>query len=373
MPRLLRYLRSRFSLALQSDEAFIEAAYGEILNRPVDQDGLDHYKALMREGLGRTAVLLELARSDEFKATLTPAAPSTLPDLRAQRPAQYRSAIDRSNAQQVPVFDVRTPEDFDWLETAILEYGFYEEPGVWNLGIDTDKRVVAEMIASFAPRQALELGCAAGAVIECLDAMGIAAEGVEISSMAIDRAAPSIRPRIHQGDVLALALPSTYDLLFGLDVFEHLNPNRIDRYLARLVEITSEDAFLFCNIPAFGDDPAFGPVFPLYLDGWEQDAAAGRPFSALQVDGRGYPIHGHLTWADWRWWTARFQAHGLERDAEVERALHEKYDGYLSKRSPARKAFFVFAKPAAAPRRRDILRRIGSAPRRKQAAPSTQH
>ncbi|MBA2304545.1 MAG: DUF4214 domain-containing protein [Acidobacteria bacterium] len=358
MPRLLRYLRSRFSLALQSDEAFIEQAYREILGRPADQDGINHYRALMRAGLGRVAVLLELARSDEFRKSLAPVTGSTLPDLRSLRPAQYREATDRTNGQQIPVFEVRTPDDFDWFEAAILEHGFYEQPGVWTLGVDIDKRVIAEMISAFAPRHALELGCAAGAVIECLDRLGIRADGVEISSMAVARSAEAIRPRIHHGDVLAVPLARTYDLVFGLDVFEHLNPNLIDRYLARLVEISTEDAFIFCNIPAFGTDPVFGSVFPLYLDEWEPAVAARRPFSVLHVDHRGYPIHGHLTWADWRWWTGRFETHGLRRDLEIERALHEKYDSYLSKRSPARKAFFVFAKPSAAGRGAAIVDRI---------------
>ena len=162
------------------------------------------------------------------------------------------------------------------------------------------------MIAAFAPAKPLELGCAAGAVLTCLERAGIAAYGVEISSMAIAKATESVRPRIHQGDLLALDLPRDHDVLFGLDIFEHLNPNKLDAYLARMAEVTSADAYLFCNIPAFGEDPIFGTVFPFYIDGWKRDAAAGRPFSALHVDDLGYPIHGHLAWADAAWWTRRF-------------------------------------------------------------------
>ena len=131
------------------------------------------------------------------------------------------------------LFNVQSPSDFDWLEAAILTNGYYEKPGVWNLGIDSDKRMIAEMIASFEPRKALELGCAAGAVLECLAERGIDAEGVEISSMAIARATDRVRPRIHQGDLLSLELDRDYDVVFGLDVFEHLNPNRIESYLSQ--------------------------------------------------------------------------------------------------------------------------------------------
>ena len=104
---MLRYLRARLALALQSDEAFVESAYREILGRPADQDGLNHYKELMRQGLGRTAVLLELARSDEFRRTLAPEVRSTLPDLRQLRPAQYREEVDRTNGEAVRGFVVR--------------------------------------------------------------------------------------------------------------------------------------------------------------------------------------------------------------------------------------------------------------------------
>ncbi|HJZ74463.1 MAG TPA: class I SAM-dependent methyltransferase, partial [Vicinamibacterales bacterium] len=194
----------------------------------------------------------------------------------------------------------------------------------------------------------------------CLDDLGIAAEGVEISAMAIAKASERVRPRIHHGDLLTLDLPSTYDLVFGLDVFEHLNPNRLDASIARLSQITREDAFLFCNIPAFGEDAVFGTVFPYYVDGWEEQARAGGLLRTLHVEETGYPLHGHLTWATARWWASRFEAAGFTREVEIERAFHRKYDGYMTKRSPARCAYFVFGKKESARRRADILARIAA-------------
>jgi hypothetical protein len=355
--RLVRRLRARWGPALQSDVAFIESAYREILGRNADLDGLNHYRRGLRDGLGRTAVLLDLMRSAEFTAKLAAKAPS-MPNLRAIRPERYRETIDRSNGETIPVFDAAAASDFDWLEAAIVEHGYYEQPGVWTLGVDADKRVMAEMVASFAPRRALELGCAAGAVLECLEDHGILAEGVEISSMAIAKAPERVRGRIHQGDLLSLRLSPEYDLVFGLDVFEHLNPNRLELYLRRLAEMTSSDGFLFCNIPAFGDDPVFGAVFPYYIDEWRSGSAEERPFSTLHVDALGYPIHGHLTWADARWWVARVEAAGFAREIEIERAFHEKYDHYMETRAPARKAYFVFGKRPPADRREAVIRRI---------------
>ncbi|HEV3485369.1 MAG TPA: hypothetical protein VG106_08180 [Vicinamibacterales bacterium] len=103
--------------------------------------------------------------------------------------------MDRTNGETIVVFNVTSESDLDWLENAILQYDYYEQPGVWNLRIDSDKRVIAEIVASFAPARTIEVGCAAGAVIECLHESGIDAEGVEISSMAIQRASPRVRGR----------------------------------------------------------------------------------------------------------------------------------------------------------------------------------
>jgi hypothetical protein len=149
-----------------------------------------------------------------------------------------------------------------------------------------------------------------------------------------------------------------YDLIFGLDVFEHLNPNRLDAYIVRLAELVGTGGFLFCHIPAFGTDPVFGTVFPLYLDRWGQDADAGRSFSTLHVDDLGYPIHGHLTWADAKWWSRRFERQGFERETGIERALHAKYDRHMKLRSPARCAYFVFSKGNPGSRREDVIQQI---------------
>jgi hypothetical protein len=355
--RFLRRLAESLAAAVQQDTAFLEDAYREILGREADQDGLNYYGALLRAGTSRKAVLLSLVRSEEFASKLRPKEPA-LPDLRVRRPDRYGKAVDLTTGQSVMVFEAADPSDYDWLEAQIIQNSYYEQPGVWNFGVDVDKRVMAEIVASFEPESALELGCAAGAVIECLEDLGVRAEGIEISAMALARASATVRPRIRAGDLLTLDLPASYDVVFGLDVFEHLNPNRIDAYAERLAAITRAGGHLFCNIPAFGPDPIFGTVFPFYLDRWVKAAAAGRHFSTLHVDDLGYPLHGHLIWADTAWWVRRFQAQGFRREVEIERALHRKYDAYMDKRSRARKAYYVFSKEGDPARGRGVVERI---------------
>ena len=356
---MIKYWKARLEPLLLSDREFVDKAFRDILGRDADQGGLQFYLGILAQGTSRTAVLLDIMRSEEFRRHLPPVSTS-LPNLVLQRPESYRRTSDRDNGNSILVFNVQSPADFDWLEDAILKNGYYEEPGVWVLGVDFDNRLVSEMLSAFAPQASLEIGCASGAVLQCLEEIGIAGEGVEISSMAITKAAESVRARIHQGDLLALELPRRYDLLFGLDIFEHLNPNKLDAYIAHIAQVTTDDAYLFCNIPAFGLDPVFGTVFPFYVDGWAEDAAAGRRLRSIHVDDRGYPIHGHLAWGDAAWWRKQFEKAGFVRDEAIERAFHAKYDGYMEKRSPARRAYFVFGKKESARRRADVLARIAA-------------
>ena len=56
-----------------------------------------------------------------------------------------------------------------------------------------------------------------------------------------------------------------------------------------------------------------------------------------------------------------FEAVGLQRQISVEHALHAKYDAYMQKRSPARRAFFVFGKNASADAAASVIGRIRGA------------
>lgn len=357
--RWVKRVADRARLALTSDRTFLENAYRRILGREIDQDGFDYYAKRLREGESRMAVLIGLVRSEEFLEKLLPET-SSIPDIRPGMPSRYRMDVDNVSKATIPIFEVADPSDFDWLESMLLENGYYERPGVWNFDIDVDKKVMAEMISAFAPERALELGCASGAVLQCLEELGIFCEGVEISRMAIDKASPQIRRRIHQGELPQLELDGDYDLVFGLDIFEHINPNCLDAYLEKIVNILKEGSYLFANVPAFGADPVFGTVFPFYLNGWDEDAAKGGLLTRIHVDAQGYPLHGHLIWAASSWWAERFSDHELVREIEIERAFHRKYDAYFDTRSRARKSFYLFSKKADPGQSRAITRRIGS-------------
>jgi SAM-dependent methyltransferase len=304
--------------------------------------------------------LSRVSPSDEHVNRVAAAA-YELPDLRVVRPEAYEERPDRSGAR-VLTFRARAPADFDWLEEQILGNGYYDKPGIWGSEVNLDKRLMAEMVACLRPARVLDFGCASGAVLVALDALGVRAEGVEISAAAAARADRHVRGSIHVGDLLEVDLPQRYDVVCGLDVYEHLNPNRIDAYISRVAELLAPGGFALCNIPAFGDDEVFGTVFPRTLADWDAQAEQGQVFSHLPVDAEGYPYHGHLVWADSPWWVDRWTRAGLRRQHGLERVMHERYDGHLAQSAPARRSFYVFSKHADEARVAELTNEIATTP-----------
>ncbi len=342
---------------LVSDQIFLEKVYRLLFGREIEEEGLQRYSQLFQRGEDRFTVLSILLRSSEFiNKVLSDNLP--LKDIRHLKSERYRMAEDFVRQQQIPVFRACLKEDFDWLERLIQEMGYYERPGIWSYDVDLDKKVIAEILAYFVPQKILEIGCSNGAVLKGLNQMGFYGEGVEISAMAYSRAFPEIKDRIYRGDLLEIELPSGYDLIYGLDIFEHFNPNKLGAYVRKISDKMAEGGYLYCNIPAFGDDPVFGRLFPLFVKEWEDEGRNHHPFQTLPVDEWGYPLHGHLIWADTTWWISQFESTGLKREVEIEKALHLKYDAYLEARAIARKSFYVFSRQGHQKKSRTIIKAI---------------
>lgn len=341
-----------------SDSEFLDDVYRELLARGVDVMGRDHYLAYLRQGNSRLSLVLSIVRSEEFTNKVIR---ENLPviSIRDERPDRYRLVHD-IHGQAAWVFEAGAPADFDWLERKIIENGYYEKPGVWSFLISEDKLLHAEIASLFEPRAVLDIGCANGPIMKCLKDRGIASEGVDISRLALAKAFPEIRDKIHLGDILAVKFDRRFDLILGLDIYEHLNPNKLPDYLARLRELVSDGGYLFCNIPAIGRDEVFGEVFEVYLEEWRDDLDRNRLFSTVHVDEAGYPNNGHIIGAGSGWWTAQFEAQGFRREREVERALHARYDEALTRIHVARKSFFVFSRGDDASRRARLIAKISA-------------
>ncbi|MGH9039866.1 MAG: methyltransferase domain-containing protein, partial [Acidimicrobiia bacterium] len=329
----------------RSDETFVGRVYRELLDRDPDPEGLGSSLAGLAGGSVRADVIRRVVASEEYRG-LALGRYFPLTDLRQLRPDRY-GIIHNPGDDPAVIFTAEGPADFDWMESAILDGGYYDKPGVWSFGIDTDKRLMAEIVASLEPKRVLELGCATGTVLKCLYDQGVAAEGIEISEAAIKGAFPEVRGGIHQVNATDFKLRSSYDVIFGLDIFEHLNPNRLGDCLERIEAHLEPGGYVFANIPAFGPDEVFGTVFPVYIGAWLPDSDRGEHFRTLHTDELGYPMNGHLIWAMTQWWVRQFEAVGLRRESGIEAALHDRYDAYLTGAAPARVSFYVFSKQVA--------------------------
>jgi len=343
---------------VSSDLQFLEEVYHQLLGRGVDETGKSYYLNYLKEGNSRLSVILSIVRSEEF---VNKVIRENMPILsvREERPDRYRLTHD-VHGQEAWIFQAERREDFDWLERKVVENGFYEMPGVWSYLISEDKRLHAELISLFKPRTVLDFGCANGPVMKCLSDLGIPSEGVDISRLALAKAFPEVRNKIHLGDLLDLDLRARFDFVLGLDIFEHLNPNKLGLYIAKINSLMEEGGFLFGNIPAFGNDKIFGTIFEVYLKEWDPDIREGSLFSIVHTDASGYPVNGHIIGAGSDWWVGQFERHGLRREVEVEKALHKKYDGTMTRIHVARKSFFIFSKAVTAEAREALLKRLGS-------------
>ena len=344
-----------------SDEDFLDHVFRKMLGRDPDPEGKAHQLKFLRAGNSRVSLLFNIMEAPEYVFKIVKDNIHhyiKLLPIKDERPDRYEIRRDRPGTEKGWFFNVQDEADFDWLERKIVENGYYERPGVWSFIIDEDKRMMAEIAAEFAPGTVLDFGCANGAVLKCLKDLGIAGEGVEISRLALDKAPEDVRDAIHIGDLLDLTLPRRYDLVLGLDIFEHLNPRKLGSYISRIFELIEDGGHLYANIPAYGNDSVFGEIFKIDYPAWDEDIAAGRPFRTIPVDEYGYPKNGHIICAGTEWWVNRFERAGFRREVEIERALHRKRDEAMEKISPARRSSYVFSKRAAAESRQAVLDRI---------------
>jgi len=184
---------------------------------------------------------------------------------------------------------------------------------------------------NFEADRTLDVGCAAGFVVEALHEMGVDAWGSDVSQYAIDRPAKGAAGRLQWGDLMA-GLPyknGRFDVVTCFEVLEHMKPEMIPTVLAELERVSSK--YVVCTIPSFGPNES-GP------GGWfqvkvrdelvEQYNAKGPeytgpiPYDDIFRDAKGEPIEGHLTLSSFAWWTEQFAKAGMVRCGATELRIH---------------------------------------------------
>jgi len=184
---------------------------------------------------------------------------------------------------------------------------------------------------NFRAQRALDVGCAKGYLVEALRDRGVDAVGCDVSSFAVEHAAPGALGYVRLGD-LSRGLPypdGEFDLVSALEILEHLPPDSVPGALLELRRVCR--GVVYATIPSFGrnasgpDGHFEGKVRPERLDHYRSlgpDYTGPVPPEDLAVDAEGRPVEGHLTIASYDWWTARFADAGFDRWADVERRCY---------------------------------------------------
>jgi 2-polyprenyl-3-methyl-5-hydroxy-6-metoxy-1,4-benzoquinol methylase len=241
----------------------IRSMYLNLLGREPDQERMRYFFDFIMRGDSYNniiEVIYAIIKSPEFVSKIVvDNKKKHKKNLIVQRSDRYVELND----DNILMFRVENNEDFDWLEQKIIEDVYYETDGVWNLTIDSDRIIMAEILREFHATKVLELGCSTGAILKLLHDAGAIVRGVEISAYNIEKALMGIKKDIYHGDLLdENFVEKQFTLVFGLDIFEHFNPNKLDHYISKIYESLENGRYLFCNIPAFDEDEVFGTDFP---------------------------------------------------------------------------------------------------------------
>lgn len=320
-----------------SAEETATAIYRGMLDREPDPGGFQGLVEALRSGATLEYALRAVVASAEFRARMMRALmpDAELPDLVQLHPERYEAPRDGSPR----LYRARTDADIELMVSLIRDHGYYDRFGVWSPVIDTDKRITAALVRGLGARSCFELGCFTGPVLSLLADSGVAAAGCEVSHTGFAFAYPNVRDAMVYGDLLALELERKFDVVLCMDVLEHLNPLRLDRYIVRLLSLLEDDGWVYVNSPMFGSDRIYGTVEPQYVEEWRRvgDASYWRHWPC---DGQGWPLHGHLVWASPAWWESTFANHGLVRDIAVEQAIHARLGAFFAA-ATGRRSLFV--------------------------------
>jgi SAM-dependent methyltransferase len=264
-----------------------------------------------------------------------------LPDLVQSMPDRYE--IQSVGGSPLRVYAGHCDDDITCMESLIGKNRYYDRFGAATPVIDLDKQITATIVRGLGARSCFDLGCFTGPVMSLLADAGVRVQGLETSHLAFTFAHSNIRDAIIFGDLLnSDGIDGPFDVIICMDVLEHLNPIRIDGYIAKILSLLADDGYLYVNSPMFGSDPIFGVVEEPYLNEWGSvgDSSYWRHWPC---DERGWPLHGHLIWASPGWWTDKFQAHGLVRDQVIEQAIQRSLGGFFQY-APGRRSLFVLGR-----------------------------
>lgn len=143
----------------------------------------------------------------------------------------------------------------------------YEQYGRHEPWLGFFQRVARKIARKYAPRTAVDVGCAYGLLVESLCDLGVDAYGYDVSPYAVSNAREDMRDRLAVHSILEpipQRLGRKYDLAICIEVLEHLPPEQADQALDNLC--AASDLILFSSSPDDFDEPTHFNVLP--TDEW---------------------------------------------------------------------------------------------------------
>jgi hypothetical protein len=140
-------------------------------------------------------------------------------------------------------------------------------------------RIADRIVADIGPRKVMDAGCAMGFLVEALRARGVEAWGIDISSYAIERVDPSVKPFCRQGSITE-PFPQRVDLVVCIEVLEHVLAADADAAILNFCANT--DAVLFSSSPTDHREPTHVNVRP--AEDWAERFARAGFFRDVDFD-----------------------------------------------------------------------------------------
>jgi SAM-dependent methyltransferase len=185
------------------------------------------------------------------------------------------------------------------------------------------------IVSDIGPKKVLDAGCALGLLVEALRTRGVDAQGIDISSYAIDHVYEPIKPYCRLGSVVG-DLGGRYDLIVAIELVEHMPPRDAEAAIENFCACT--DDILFSSSPLDYREPTHVNVHPpehwaevfarhgFYRD-VEYDATYVTPWAARVRRGR-EPLHRLVRDYEHRFWELAFERNEVrDYSAEVQTRL----------------------------------------------------
>lgn len=131
--------------------------------------------------------------------------------------------------------------DYKKLYDTLYGEGYHIGDEIVNIGRDFTNMIVE----NYNFKSILDIGCSQGLAVQQYQKLGIAASGVDVSSLGIKKAKELGIPNCVQGSILKIPFKTNkFDAVVSTDVLEHLHPDDLEKGLYEVCRVARKYMFL---------------------------------------------------------------------------------------------------------------------------------